>query len=199
MGTWGSPSPKPSRCWGTALGAKRLIYRCFAWSFSTCNTSYVSSAFQGHGCLPCIGPLLRSKENNWQNEQRSWRLPSSVVSMMGPFLCPHLSLVGIWLKNHRLFNIDIGQKSSFFCLRSGGPDLRATQVYPIGYGKRVCTLHNLLMDLWDYQSWVCYQQKSINFYTNYYNESLLSHLLSPKHCTSKTSRIHTTNHTNLNE
>ena len=67
------------------------IDKCFAWSFSTCNTSFVSSAFQGHGCLPCIGPLLRSKENNWQNEQRSWRLPSSVVSVMGPFLCPHLS------------------------------------------------------------------------------------------------------------
>ena len=45
-----------------------------------------------------------------------------------------------------------------FCLRSGGPDLRATQVYPIGYGKRVCTLHKLLMDPWDYQSWVYYQQ-----------------------------------------
>ena len=26
MGTWGSPSPKPSRCWGTALGAKWKVF-----------------------------------------------------------------------------------------------------------------------------------------------------------------------------
>ena len=39
--------------------------------------------------------LTKLQRKNLQNEQRSWKSPSNVVKLMGPCLCPYLSLLVI--------------------------------------------------------------------------------------------------------
>ena len=43
-------------------------------------------------------------------------------------------------------NFNLCTSRNRFCFRCGGPDLQATQIYPDGFGKRICNLHQLLMD-----------------------------------------------------
>ena len=90
-----------------------------------------SSLLWGSGCTNCGSPWPKNWDKSWNFHQRVWW--SRPNWRMEGFQCKDLSLEAHPKKFCLCFKV---------ALRQGGPKLKATQVYPKGYGKKLVSLHH---------------------------------------------------------
>lgn len=122
MGSWGSQSAKPTRVWGTAPEAQVKLHRVCPGDESCALRPWFSGLYRR--LTRDQAAKLRSQGDDKPITIKRVREDGTVSVPLGRY-----PIVKGW---HQV--------------RCGGPGLKATQVYPKGYGARVCVLHRKMMD-----------------------------------------------------
>ncbi len=146
MGAHGALTLKPTKLWSTASGPEHRFAFCLKPRMSSCWCPYLS-------CRRWIRKLRVkvSKAKRAKLRARSERLKVVIKKQKADgTVC--VSLVEknwtlIWKKiRDQNAHYSYVIMSSLFLLRSGGPSLKSTQVYPALYGQRVSRFHRKFQD-----------------------------------------------------
>ena len=160
MASWGAPTCKPSKLWGTPLQPQRMTHATVVANMSSdlwCFTNMITSLERDHsnfvhlipfdclglGCQSCSGLSVKPTAQNLLKLVSGWKLPPKRRNQMDQCQCPSLSnhQMGYSLKRHHFLSCYL-----LLSTRSGGKGLKATQVYPKGFGVKLLNLHKSIQD-----------------------------------------------------